>query len=120
MININLTNREYQVLLILIKGYQNKDIAKHLNVKTRTIETHVRNILFKTDSTNRGQIISKYFDNIYNFNYYVDKTSLKYVKIINLFKLDKLTLQEIADRVNTSYNYTNSVIVKFRQGKIKL
>ena len=39
-----LTDREQVVLDLLAKGASNKDSAKTLNISTRTIETHRRNI----------------------------------------------------------------------------
>lgn len=114
MIEINLTKREYEVLLELSTGASNKQIADKLHVTRRTIESHIANILYKSYSANRGEIIVKYFSEKYEF--VINKNNFKYVKILNLFKTNKLQIKEIADRVNTSYNYTNAVIVKFKKG----
>jgi len=54
--NIKFTRREKQVLQLLVQGLTNKQIAQFLNVESRTIETHVRNILVKTKLNNRTQL----------------------------------------------------------------
>jgi DNA-binding CsgD family transcriptional regulator len=50
-----LTPREIEVLRILTLGRQDKEIAKTLNLSTRTVQNHVRNILRKTGSGNRTE-----------------------------------------------------------------
>jgi DNA-binding CsgD family transcriptional regulator len=50
-----LTTREVEVLRILALGRQDKEIAKTLNLSTRTVQNHVQNILRKTGSGNRTE-----------------------------------------------------------------
>lgn len=120
MIEINLTNMEYKVLLLLITGATNKQIAEKLNRGKRTIDSHIANILSKTNSHNRGEVIAKYFDNSSKFVNCLNIENFKYVKIINLYLTDNLKIQQIAHRVNTSYNYANSIITKYKKGLIKI
>lgn len=50
-----LTNREIEVLKCLAQGLSNRDIALKLSISTRTVTTHVRNILDKLGVENRTQ-----------------------------------------------------------------
>ncbi|MEC3880295.1 helix-turn-helix transcriptional regulator [Parapedobacter sp. 10938] len=56
---LNLSNREYEVLQLLSKGYSNADIAKALFLSLSTIKTHVSNLYFKMDVKSRTQAIEK-------------------------------------------------------------
>jgi two-component system, NarL family, nitrate/nitrite response regulator NarL len=42
-----LTKREVEVLVEIAKGYSNKEIGCHLNIGTRTVETHRENLMEK-------------------------------------------------------------------------
>jgi len=50
-----LTNREIDVLQCLAQGLSNQEIARKLSISTRTVTTHVRNILEKLRLDNRTQ-----------------------------------------------------------------
>jgi DNA-binding NarL/FixJ family response regulator len=50
-----LTNREKDVLKCLAQGLSNREIASELSLSTRTVTTHVRNILDKLELDNRTQ-----------------------------------------------------------------
>lgn len=50
-----LTNREIDVLKCLAQGLSNREIAQELSVSTRTVTTHVRNIMNKLGLDNRTQ-----------------------------------------------------------------
>jgi len=50
--NFNLTNREKQVLKMVVEGFTNKDIAEELDKSVRTIETHRFKIMKKLDVHN--------------------------------------------------------------------
>ncbi len=50
-----LTNREIDVLRCLALGLSNREIAYKLSISTRTVTTHVRNILDKLGLDNRTQ-----------------------------------------------------------------
>lgn len=51
----SLTNREIDVLKCLAQGLSNREIASKLSISTRTVTTHVRNILDKLELDNRTQ-----------------------------------------------------------------
>ncbi len=53
----DLTTREQQVLDLLIQGHSNIEIGNHLHLSHRTIEKYVSNLLRKTDSHNRVELI---------------------------------------------------------------
>lgn len=50
-----LTTREQEVLDLMVLGYKNKDIAKTLLIKEKTVKTHVSNILRKLQQADRTQ-----------------------------------------------------------------
>jgi DNA-binding NarL/FixJ family response regulator len=50
-----LTHREIDVLRCLAEGQSNREIALKLSISTRTVTTHVRNILDKLGLANRTQ-----------------------------------------------------------------
>jgi len=56
---LNLTNREYQILKLLVLGYSNADIADQLFLSLSTIKTHVSNLYAKMNVKNRYQAIDK-------------------------------------------------------------
>lgn len=53
---IELTPRELQVLQRLVIGQSNTQIALHLYLSVRTVETHVAHLLAKTGTYNRLQL----------------------------------------------------------------
>lgn len=54
---LNISNREYEVLCEVAKGFSNKEIADRLFVSESTIKTHVSNILVKLNAKRRTQAI---------------------------------------------------------------
>lgn len=58
-----LTDREMEVLSLLVKGLSNKEIADNLYISIRTVKTHVSNILRKLDVKDRTQAVIKAIDN---------------------------------------------------------
>jgi DNA-binding NarL/FixJ family response regulator len=44
---VSLTNREKEVLDSLIKGHGNKEIAKELHIRPRTVKAHLKRIAFR-------------------------------------------------------------------------
>ncbi len=56
---LNLSNREYEVLQLLAKGYSNLDIAEQLFLSLSTVKTHVSNLYTKMDVKSRTQTIEK-------------------------------------------------------------
>lgn len=55
-----LTRREKEILQLLSKGLSNKEIATRLEIKIRTVEYHVSNILSKFDVTSRTEAVAIY------------------------------------------------------------
>jgi ATP/maltotriose-dependent transcriptional regulator MalT len=56
---LNLSNREYEVLQLLTKGFSNSDIAEKLFLSLSTVKTHVSNLFMKMDVKSRTQAIEK-------------------------------------------------------------
>lgn len=44
----NLTDREYEILKLIVEGYSNPEIATKLYVSTHTIKAHIATIYDKT------------------------------------------------------------------------
>ena len=59
--NHNLTGREQEILLLVIKGKSNQEIAGELTLALGTIKTHIHNIFKKTDTSNRNELISAFW-----------------------------------------------------------
>lgn len=51
-----LTKREKEILKLINKGYQNKEIASELHIEVSTIKTHISNIYKKLEVKNRSEI----------------------------------------------------------------
>ena len=56
---LNLTEREYDVLKLLVKGHSNADIAEDLFLSVSTVKTHVSNLFVKMSVKNRTQAMEK-------------------------------------------------------------
>ncbi|MDO8186439.1 response regulator transcription factor [Conexibacter sp. JD483] len=52
----SLTAREQDVLLLIARGYTNRQVAERLHLSIKTIETHVSNVLRKLQLTNRNAL----------------------------------------------------------------
>lgn len=57
------TKREQEILILLIQGKTNKEIGDELCISVNTVKTHIKNIYFKMDVTNRIQLIQKINEN---------------------------------------------------------
>jgi len=61
----SLTNREYEVLMLIAEGLNNKDIAERLYISEKTVKNHVSNIFKKLELNDRVQAaIFAYKNNI--------------------------------------------------------
>jgi two-component system NarL family response regulator len=58
MRGLELTEREREVLQLLVAGKTNKQIEAALFISPSTVKTHVSNILYKLDVTDRTQAVS--------------------------------------------------------------
>lgn len=56
---LDLSDREYEVLQLLAKGYSNADIADNLFLSISTIKTHVSNLFVKMNVKSRTQALAK-------------------------------------------------------------
>lgn len=56
--NVNITNRENEIIKWLIKGQSSKGIADKLHVSLYTVNAHRRNMLKKTNCKNTAELIS--------------------------------------------------------------
>jgi DNA-binding CsgD family transcriptional regulator len=54
-----MTNRQAEVLKLLMQGAPNTDIASQLHIAPTTVEDHIRNIAAKTDARSRSQIVAR-------------------------------------------------------------
>lgn len=54
-----LTNREIDVLLLLQKGAQNKEIATALFISPKTVDHHISSLLFKLDVSSRTKAVAE-------------------------------------------------------------
>lgn len=56
-----LSPREMETLRLLSQGLTDREIAESLTISTRTVETHVSNILRKLEARNRAEAARRYF-----------------------------------------------------------
>lgn len=56
-LQIPLTDREKEVLRLILKEYSNKEIAEELFISVRTVDAHKRNLLEKTHSKNIAGLV---------------------------------------------------------------
>lgn len=53
------TPRELNVLVLVVTGYSNKQIAALLGTTQRTVETHLTHIYQKLEASGRGDVLLK-------------------------------------------------------------
>ena len=53
----SITNREQEIILLLIKGYTYNQLAEELSISLATVKTHVHNIYTKTEVKNKFQLL---------------------------------------------------------------
>ena len=53
-----LTDRELEILKLIKKGKENREISIILNIKPRTVANHVSNILYKMNAKNRTEAVA--------------------------------------------------------------
>ncbi|MDZ7658289.1 response regulator transcription factor [Fodinibius sp.] len=57
----NITDREKEVLELIVKQYTNQEIAEELYISTRTVDAHRRNLLQKTGAKNTAGLVTYAF-----------------------------------------------------------
>lgn len=58
-IGFDLTSREREVLVLMVQGMTNNEIAEKLVIGTATVKTHVSNILSKLNVSNRVEAVTR-------------------------------------------------------------
>lgn len=56
----NLTEREKEILLLLMKGLSYKEIASHIFISVETLNTHIKNIYRKLKVHSRSELASRF------------------------------------------------------------
>lgn len=56
-INVSLSGRELQIIELVATGLTNQDIAEKLEISKRTVDNHISNILHKTKTDNRVELL---------------------------------------------------------------
>src|SRR5262249_30848250 len=54
----NLTDREREILALMVEGLSNRTIAERLMISSSTVKNHVSNILSKLGTTSRTQAVA--------------------------------------------------------------
>jgi len=57
---ISLTAREEEVLVLLTKGYSNKEIAEQINLSIETVRSHLKHIYEKMHVRSRAEAVARY------------------------------------------------------------
>lgn len=59
MVATELTEREVEIMRLIVAGMTSKQIARALHISLHTVKNHVDTVLKKTNSHNRVQAIGK-------------------------------------------------------------
>ena len=57
LLHDSVTNRERDIIRLLILDKTSKEISEKLNISSHTVDTHRRNILKKLDITSTGELV---------------------------------------------------------------
>ena len=60
----NLTQREQEILTLLARGYQYREIAESLGVKLETVRSHIKHIYDKLHVRSRTEATLKYLGKV--------------------------------------------------------
>ncbi|MEL7649955.1 MAG: LuxR C-terminal-related transcriptional regulator [Sedimentibacter sp.] len=63
--DFNLTEREYQIVIDICKGFTNREIGDELFVSENTIKKHTLHIFEKTGINNRAMLIKMFYERYY-------------------------------------------------------
>ncbi|MNI18052.1 Oxygen regulatory protein NreC [compost metagenome] len=53
----SLTEREKEVLVLIVKGFSNKEVGEHLMISVKTVETHKSNLMEKLGLKTRPELV---------------------------------------------------------------
>jgi DNA-binding NarL/FixJ family response regulator len=59
---VTLTGREQQILSLIWKGLQNRDIGKELSISKKTVEAHRASMMRKLRASNAAQLLKSCFE----------------------------------------------------------
>ena len=59
---VSLTGREQEILSLIWKGLQNRDIARELRISQKTVEAHRASMMRKLRTTNAAQLLKSCFE----------------------------------------------------------
>ena len=54
-----LSGRELEILELVAKGLTNQQISENLEISKRTVDNHISNILTKTNTDNRVELVKR-------------------------------------------------------------
>ena len=54
---VSLSERELQILDLVATGLTNSEIAEYLEISKRTVDNHISNVLNKTQTENRVELV---------------------------------------------------------------
>ena len=57
---VSLTQREYSILLSILKGQNTKGISAYLGMSVNTVKYHLKNIFLKFDVHSKAELIARY------------------------------------------------------------
>ncbi|HAZ13957.1 MAG TPA: hypothetical protein DCY86_14300 [Bdellovibrionales bacterium] len=58
---LKLTRRQQEILLKVVQGLSNREIAKNLHITEQTVKDHMYNIFRRLGVCNRTQLVSRIF-----------------------------------------------------------
>ncbi len=56
------TNREYEILILVSGGYNSKEIGKRLFITEDTVNTHRKKLLLKLNAANSAELVRMAFE----------------------------------------------------------
>ena len=69
--DFHLSKREFQILNLIVQGNTSKEIAKLIDLSSRTVDKHKENIMLKMNVSNVVQLVAK----THKLNFFADNTS---------------------------------------------
>lgn len=57
---MKLSPTKLKILILLARGFSDKEISQHLQMSTRTVQTHINTIISKFNARNRTNAVAIY------------------------------------------------------------